>query len=219
LSPCDGILDAVNQLLWTGPADSDRVLVLAHGAGAPMDSPWMNDMAALLGDRGIRVARFEFAYMAARREGTRRPNPRAEAVLDEYRAIVDQLREHMDASPAIGGKSFGGRVASMIADELYAAGGIRGLVCLGYPFHPMGKPQQLRTAHLAELATPTLVCQGERDIMGTREEVAGYALSPAIDIFWAPDGDHDLKPRKASGHSFADNLAAAADAVARWWPL
>jgi predicted alpha/beta-hydrolase family hydrolase len=184
-----------------------------------MDSPWMNDMAALLGDRGIRVARFEFAYMAARREGTRRPNPRAEAVLDEYRAIVDQLREHMDASPAIGGKSFGGRVASMIADELYAASGLRGLVCLGYPFHPMGKPEQLRTAHLAELATPTLVCQGERDIMGTREEVAGYALSPAIDIFWAPDGDHDLKPRKASGHSFADNLAAAADAVARWWPL
>jgi predicted alpha/beta-hydrolase family hydrolase len=209
----------VNQLLWTGPADSDRVLVLAHGAGAPMDSPWMDDMAALLGDRGIRVARFEFAYMAARREGTRRPNPRAEAVLDEYRAIVDQLRARTDATPAIGGKSFGGRVASMIADELYAAGGIRGLVCLGYPFHPMGKPQQLRTAHLAELATPTLVCQGERDIMGTREEVAGYALSPSIDIFWAPDGDHDLKPRKASGHSFADNLAAAADAVARWWPL
>ncbi|GMA89781.1 alpha/beta hydrolase family protein [Homoserinibacter gongjuensis] len=209
----------MNQLLWTGPADSDRVLVLAHGAGAPMDSPWMDDMAALLGDRGIRVARFEFAYMAARREGTRRPNPRAEAVLDEYRAIVDQLRARTDATPAIGGKSFGGRVASMIADELYAAGGIRGLVCLGYPFHPMGKPQQLRTAHLAELATPTLVCQGERDIMGTREEVAGYALSPSIDIFWAPDGDHDLKPRKASGHSFADNLAAAADAVARWWPL
>src|SRR5690606_11748930 len=110
-------------------------------------------------------------------------------------------------------------VASMIADELYAAGGICGLVCLGYPFHPMGKPEQLRTAHLGELATPTLVCQGERDIMGTREEVGGYALSPAIEIFWAPDGDRDHKPRKASGHSFADNLAAAADAVARWWPL
>jgi len=204
----------VNQLLWTGPAAGDRVLVLAHGAGAPMDSPWMDDMAALLGERGVRVARFEFAYMAARRVGTRRPNPRAEAVLDEYRAVVAQLRQETGAAPAIGGKSFGGRVASMIADELYATGDIRGLVCLGYPFHPMGKPEQVRTAHLAELATPTLICQGERDVMGTRGEVAGYDLSPSIALAWSPDGDHDLKPRKASGHTFADNLAAAADAVA-----
>jgi predicted alpha/beta-hydrolase family hydrolase len=78
----------------------------------------------------------------------------------------------------------------------------------------MGKPEQLRTAHLAELATPTLICQGERDIMGARDEVAGYTLSPAIRIEWAPDGDHDLKPRKASGHTLEGNLAAAADAVA-----
>ena len=204
----------MTQLLWTGPAGSPRVLVLAHGAGAPMDSRWMDDMAALLGDRGIRVARFEFAYMAARREGVRRPNPRAEAVLDEYRAVVEQLRGETDAVPVIGGKSFGGRVASMIADEEHAAGRIRGLVCLGYPFHPMGKPEQLRTAHLARLATPTLVCQGERDVMGTREEVAGYELSPAIAFSWAADGDHDLTPRKASGHTLAGNLAAAADAVA-----
>jgi len=179
-----------------------------------MDSGWMNDFASLLADRGVRLARFEFAYMASRRNGVRRPNPRAEAVLDEYRAVLEQVRDETDAVPVIGGKSFGGRVASMIADEQFAAGAIRGLVCLGYPFHPMGKPEQLRTAHLAELATPTLICQGDRDIMGSRDEVAGYALSPAITIEWAPDGDHDLKPRKASGHSFAENLAAAADAVA-----
>jgi len=181
-----------------------------------MDSSWMNDFAQLLGDRNVRVARFEFAYMASRRDGIRRPNPRAEAVLDEYRAVVEQVHAETGGTPVIGGKSFGGRVASMVADELYAAGGIRGLVCLGYPFHPMGKPEQQRTAHLAELATPTLICQGERDIMGSRDEVAGYALSPAIRIEWAPDGDHDLKPRKASGHSFAENLAAAADAVDRY---
>ena len=205
----------VTALLWTGPADSSRVLVLAHGAGAPMDSGWMNDFAELLAERSVRVARFEFAYMASRRDGIRRPNPRAEAVLDEYRAVVAQVRAETDTIPVIGGKSFGGRVASMIADEQSAAGGIRGLVCLGYPFHPMGKPEQLRTAHLAALATPTLICQGERDIMGSRAEVEGYALSPAIRIAWAPDGDHDLKPRKASGHSFAENLAAAADEVDR----
>ena len=129
-------------------------------------------------------------------------------------ADVVEIVAETDAIPVIGGKSFGGRVASMIADEQHAAGAVRGLVCLGYPFHPMGKPEQLRTAHLAELATPTLICQGERDIMGSRAEVKGYALSPAIRIAWAPDGDHDLKPRKASGHSFAENLAAAAEATA-----
>ncbi|AYF97120.1 alpha/beta hydrolase family protein [Protaetiibacter intestinalis] len=203
----------MTSLLWTGP-EGPRVLVLAHGAGAPMDSGWMEQFATLLAERGVRLARFEFAYMAARRAGVRRPNPRAEAVLDEYREALAQLRAETDAVPVIGGKSFGGRVASMIADEQSAAGGIRGLVCLGYPFHPMGKPEQLRTAHLAHLETPTLVCQGERDIMGSREEVAAYTLSPAIELLWAPDGDHDLKPRKASGRTLTDNLAAAADAVA-----
>ena len=203
----------MTSLLWTGPATSDRVLVLAHGAGAPMDSPWMDDLAARLAERDVRVARFEFAYMAARRDGLRRPAPRAELARDEYRAAIAAVREETDAAPVIGGKSFGGRVASLLADELFAAGAIQGLVCLGYPFHPMGKAEQLRTAHLAELACPTLICQGERDVMGSREEVAGYTLSPAIDILWAPDGDHDLKPRKASGHTLAENLASVADAI------
>lgn len=203
----------MTSLLWTGPTDTARVLVLAHGAGAPMDSPWLEDLASLLGERGVRVARFEFAYMAARRAGVRKPAPKAELVQDEYREAIAAVRRETDAVPLIGGKSFGGRVASMIADEQFAAGAIRGLVCLGYPFHPMGKPAQLRTAHLAELACPTLICQGERDIMGSREEVASYSLSPAIDILWAPDGDHDLKPRKASGHSLAENLTTVADAI------
>lgn len=206
----------MTPLLWTGPADSDRVLVLAHGAGAAMDSPWMDRFAELLGERGIRVARFEFAYMAARRTGTRRPAPRAELVLEEYRAALEAVAAETDAVPAIGGKSYGGRVASMVADELHAAGRIRSLVCLGYPFHPMGKPEALRTAHLAESVTPTLICQGERDVMGSREEVECYTLSPAIRIEWAPGGDHELKPLKASGRTLADNLALAADAVARW---
>lgn len=204
----------MRTILWTGPASSDRVLVLGHGAGAPMDSPWLTDMADLLAQRGVRVARFEFAYMAARRDGTRKPAPKAELVLDEYRDVLAQVRSESDAVPLIGGKSFGGRVASLVADEQHAAGAIRGLVCLGYPFHPMGKPENLRTAHLAELACPTLICQGERDVMGSRDEVAGYSLSPAIELLWAPDGDHDLKPRKASGLTLADNLAAAADAIA-----
>ena len=94
---------------------------------------------------------------------------------------------------------------------------IAGLVCLGYPFHPPGRPEQLRTAHLATLATPTLICQGTRDIFGTREEVAAYALSPAIVIAWVEDGDHDLRPRKAvTGLSAAAQRQALAERVRAW---
>jgi len=108
-------------------------------------------------------------------------------------------------------------VASMAADELHAAGRIAGLLCLGYPFHPPGKPAQLRTAHLAGLATPTLICQGTRDAFGTRDEVAGYALSDRIELLWLEDGDHDLKPRKSvSGFTAADHLKTVAAAVSDW---
>lgn len=135
--------------------------------------------------------------------------------MPEYRDAVDQLRAR--GPLVIGGKSMGGRVASMVADELHAAGAIAGLLCLGYPFHPPGKPDQLRTAHLERLQTPALICQGARDPFGSREEVAGYALSDSLEIVWLEDGDHDLKPRKrVSGLSAADHLATVADAVVRW---
>jgi uncharacterized protein len=132
--------------------------------------------------------------------------------MDEYRAAVDALGS---TGPLIvGGKSMGGRVASMVADELLAKGRIAGLLCLGYPFHPPEKPHQLRTAHLADLKTPTLICQGTRDPFGTPDEVATYTLSPAIEMLWLEDGDHDLKPRKTiSGFSAADHLAAIASAA------
>jgi predicted alpha/beta-hydrolase family hydrolase len=201
------------DFLYDGPDDATVTLLLAHGAGAAMDSPWMTDVATLLAARAIRVARFEFGYMATRREGTRRPPPRAEAVAPEYLAAVDQV----DAVGRllIGGKSMGGRVASLVADELTAAGRIDGLVCLSYPFHPAQRPAQLRTAHLATLTTRTLICQGERDPLGSLDEVRGYDLSPAITTIWLGDGDHDLRPRTGlTGLRLRDNLAEAADAVA-----
>ncbi len=202
--------------MFDGPDDAPVTILLAHGAGAPMDSASMTATAMALAAAGFRVARFEFAYMAARRtaEG-RKPPPRAETLNPEYRAAVAELGAK---SPlVIGGKSMGGRVASMIADELLAAGKIAGLLCLGYPFHPPGKPEQLRTKHLTDLKTPTLICQGTRDEFGTREEVSGYALSDRIEILWLEDGDHDLKPRKSiSGFSAADHLKTMAEAVTKW---
>jgi hypothetical protein len=204
------------ELLVDGDPGAESTYVMAHGAGAAMDSAGMNALVAPIVSRGIRVVRFEFGYMAARREGVRRPPPRAESLAGEYRDAVAAVR---GAGPLgsllIGGKSMGGRVASLVADELADLGYIAGLVCLGYPFHPPEKPQQLRTAHLHELRVPTLICQGTRDPFGTREEVPGYGLSPAIEMHWLEDGDHDLRPRKAiSGRSYADNLGEAADAVA-----
>jgi predicted alpha/beta-hydrolase family hydrolase len=135
--------------------------------------------------------------------------------MPEYRAAVADL-----AAPGrlvVGGKSMGGRVASMVADELHGAGSVAGLLCLGYPFHPPGRPEQLRTKHLQALVTPALIVQGTRDVFGSREEVEGYSLSPAIRVLWLEDGDHDLKPRKGvSGFSAADHMASMAREVAAW---
>lgn len=204
------------EFLFDGPEDARVTIMLAHGAGAPMDSASMTATARALAAAGHRVARFEFGYMAARRTGTRKPPPRADTVIPEYVAAIDDLGP-TDGPLIIGGKSMGGRVASMAADAEFAAGRIAGLLCLGYPFHPPGRPTQLRTKHLAALACPTLICQGTRDEFGVPDEVAGYDLSPAIEVLWLEDGDHDLKPRKAiSGFTTAQHLKTIADAVTAW---
>lgn len=196
------------EFLFDGPADAAVTVVLAHGAGAPMDSPFMVAFAEGLAARGLRVARFEFPYMTQRRAtGKKRQPDRAPVLEATWLNVID----HLGANKlVIGGKSMGGRIASMVAD----AAGVRGLVCLGYPFHPPGKPEKTRTAHLAELRTPTLILQGTRDSLGNAEAVAGYTLSPAIRLHWLEDGDHGFKPRKASGRTKAGNWAEAIEALA-----
>jgi predicted alpha/beta-hydrolase family hydrolase len=185
-------------------------LILAHGAGAPMDSQWMAEMAERLAVRGVNVLRFEFPYMAQRRldGGKRPPNPQP-VLLECWREVVGEVRRHVAGPIAIGGKSMGGRMASLLADEL----GVDALVCLGYPFYAAGKPEKPRVAHLAHVKTPTLIVQGERDALGNREAVEAYTLSPAIEVHWLVAGDHDLKPLKASGFSHTQHLEAAADRI------
>ncbi len=204
------------RFLIQGPSNSSVTILLAHGAGAPMDSASMTAAADALASQGFRVARFEFGYMRARRtSGERKPPPKAETLNPEYGAAINEIGN--TERLIIGGKSMGGRVASMIADNLYAESKVAGLLCLGYPFHPPGKPDQLRTQHLKALKTPALICQGTRDEFGTREEVSGYQLSDSIEILWLEDGDHDLKPRKTiSGFSTADHLATMAQMVRAW---
>ncbi|NKK71927.1 alpha/beta hydrolase [Rhizobium leguminosarum bv. viciae] len=206
----------LDRFLLQGPQNARFTILLAHGAGAPMDSSSMTAAANALAGVGFRVARFEFAYMAARRtsEG-RKPPPRAETLNPEYEAAIAELGA--SGPLIIGGKSMGGRVASMVADDLHRRGKVAGLLCLGYPFHPPGQPEKLRTGHLTGLTTPALICQGTRDEFGTRDEVPGYDLSDRIEILWLEDGDHDLKPRKTiSGFSSADHLSTMAEAVKAW---
>jgi len=201
--------------LHKGPAVAPATILLAHGAGAAMDSPGMTLIAEALSNGGLAVVRFEFAYMAARRTGKRTPPPRADRVMPEYYAAVEALDTSRPI--VIGGKSMGGRVASMVADDLHAEGLVLSLLCLGYPFHPVNKPDALRTDHLKHLKTPTLIFQGTRDPFGTEDEVPGYDLSPAIQVRWLPDGDHDLKPRKrVSGLSHTDYMATMAKETAVW---
>ena len=196
--------------LIDGPAAAAATLLLAHGAGAPMDSPFMAAIATGLAQRGWRVVRFEFPYMARARVTGRRGGPDRLPTLEQ--AFREQVALESEERPLlIGGKSLGGRVASLLVDELAASAGVRGCLCFGYPFHPPGRPQQLRTAHLMNLRTPTLILQGERDSFGRREEVEAYSLAKAVELVWLPTGDHSFRPTRSSGLSEAENWAAAVD--------
>ncbi len=196
------------DLLIDGPDAAPLTVALAHGAGAAMDTPFMSAFAQGLAGHGCRVVRFEFPYMAERRtSGMKRPPDRANVLQDTWRAVIAELGPER---LVIGGKSMGGRVASLLADGAH----VRGLVCLGYPFHAMGKPDQPRIEHLLEIATPTLILQGTRDSMGGSDKVPGYGLSSAVHLHWLEDGDHGFKPRKASGRTEARNWAEGIEAVA-----
>jgi predicted alpha/beta-hydrolase family hydrolase len=204
------------EFRFNGPENAPMTLALAHGANSFMDTEFMNAFAEGLVVQGrarLRVARFEFPYMTARRKDGRRRPPNPESVLLEAwrQAIAALGAERL----VIGGKSLGGRMASMVADET----GVRALVCLGYPFHPQDKPEKLRVAHLTTLKTPTLIVQGTRDPFGTEDEVSRYPLSSSVALHWIEDGDHNLAPRKSSGRgvgwAWTEAISAIGDFLGR----
>jgi predicted alpha/beta-hydrolase family hydrolase len=195
------------ELLINGPAQASRTIILAHGAGVGMNNEFMDTFSKGLAERDIRVVRFEFPYMSIRRKtGKRRPPDREPILRETWLRVIESLGAE---GLVIGGKSMGGRIASLIADEADVAG----LVCLGYPFHPSGKPDKLRTGHLYTIKTPTLIVQGQRDPLGNKAEVTGYELSKKIKIHWLPDGDHSFKPRKVSGRTLEENFVDAIEVI------
>jgi predicted alpha/beta-hydrolase family hydrolase len=193
-----------------GDADASVVLVLGHGAGSGMDSEFMVAFASGLAKHGLRVVRFNFPYIEA---GRRTPD-RAPVLEATVAAVAAQFRD--DAERLIlGGKSMGGRIASQAVSQGLAADG---LVFLGYPLHPPGKPDRLRTQHLESLSIPMLFVEGTRDPFCPLETLAGVRqrLGAPTSLVVIDDGDHSFKVRKSSGRSTADAWSHAIDAVAAW---
>ncbi|WP_166113119.1 alpha/beta family hydrolase [Pseudoalteromonas sp. Z9A5] len=181
--------------------------IFAHGAGAGSDSDFMQNMATLLSDQGIDVGLFDFEYMQiAKQTNKRRPPERAPKLLSYYEQVLSQAQPNLPLF--IGGKSMGGRMASMLACSTEHP--VLGVLAFGYPFHPPGKPEKLRTDHFADIVCPFLVLQGERDTFGTREELATLPMPKQPQYIWLTDGDHSLKPRKKSGITEQQNRETAA---------
>jgi predicted alpha/beta-hydrolase family hydrolase len=204
-------------LLWTLPngTATGRIL-LAHGAGAGQDSPFLQRLAEALAEAGLAVARFEFAYMAARRTGgKKRPPPKADNLVPEYHAAIAAFlaAEGPEGPALIAGKSMGGRVAVMAA-ETPLPEAIAGVVAFGYPFHPQGFSGEDRSLWrlpaLVAARLPVLLCQGERDEFGAAHEMEGLDLPDHVSIQWIEDGSHDFGPRGQSPATLKSNLIAAA---------
>lgn len=187
--------------------------IFAHGAGAGSDSDFMQHVAALISEQGVDVGLFDFEYMQiAKQTGKRRPPERAPKLLTYYEQVLTHAQPKLPLF--IGGKSMGGRMASMLACTTKQP--IKGVIAFGYPFHPPGKPDKLRTEHFADIPCPFLVLQGERDTFGTREELKTLAMPKQPDYVWLADGDHSLKPRKKSGITELENRQIAASSTAQF---
>ena len=199
-----------------GPSNGPLFL-FTHGAGAPCDSVFMQTVALGLAEQGICVVRFNFDYMQMRIEtGSRRPPERAPKLIKQFEEKIKTLSNQNKRGMVIGGKSMGGRMASLVAsmfDENQLSE-VKGVACLGFPFHPSGKLDKLRIDHFPLVKQKQLIIQGTRDKLGSFEEVDGYQLSDEIEWLWLEDGDHDFKPRVKSGFTQQIHLETAIQKLA-----
>ena len=190
---------------------SKVVLILAHGAGAPADSTFMEDLSAALEREGIGTIRFEFPYMQKRRkDGKKRPPDREPVLLEYFSGVIDRVRAELGSTSLIlvGGKSMGGRMASILASR---RDDIDGVICFGYPFHPPGKLDRWRTAHFRDLNCPILVLQGTRDPFGKPDELEDHQQElEAIDLRWLEGGNHDFQTLKSQPQTQSELIAQAA---------
>ena len=190
--------------------------ILAHGAGAPSNSEWMEILTKTIKSRSknqIEVHRFNFDYMERRlKENKKYPPDRMPKLLQKWQEVI---KHHIGKKNLfIGGKSMGGRSASLLDFERFKE--VKGIVNFGFPFHAPGKPPGDRINHLKELSVPCLINQGERDPMGNIEDIKSYELSGNISLNYLADGNHDLKPRVKSGKTLESNINEAVDEMIRF---
>jgi uncharacterized protein len=208
--------DAISALVYATPATADVSLILGHGAGTGQNSAFMVKFATALALRGIETITFNFAYTEAGRRVPDR-NDRLEAA---WRRMIAAYRDGevgaLARRLAIGGKSMGGRIASQVAAA--DGDGLAGLVFLGYPLHPPGRPEKLRSAHLPQIRAPMLFVQGSRDTFGTPDELAPIlkSLHAPAELCVIDDGDHSFKVRKSAPLSQSAVFDFILDTVERW---
>lgn len=208
---------AVKEFLVNSPRKNLKgIFLLAHGAGKGAANPFLETIAQGVINSGVRVVRFNFPYMEGMLQTGKRKSPNSGRVLRKcFSDVISHCIEIEQVAAKyiiVGGKSMGARTASMIADK-HQVGGV---VCLSYPFHPPRKMEPLRITHLQTIQTPTLICQGERDPNGRREEVQQFSLSKSVQFHWLADGDNNFIPRKISGRSQQENMADAIEAINRF---
>ena len=188
----------------------DYLFILTHGAGAGIESDFMKGMVRDLNKSGLQTIAFNFPYMKIMEEtAKRRPPDRMPKLIQAFKEQLEfYQKEYPKKKLVIGGKSMGGRVASLVASEIDKAkdNSISACICLGFPFHPPKKLDKYRGDHLSKLNTPTLILQGERDTFGTRAEIDSYSLSNSVTVNYIPDGDHSFKPRVRTGYTMEQNL-------------
>jgi len=195
---------------YPAAAAPSALLVLAHGAGAGQKHPFMVATAQGLAARGVDVVTFDFPYMAARRGAPDRP-----PILEQaFRDVVGAATAWSRATRLfIGGKSMGGRMATHLGAQ--GLDGLQGIIVLGYPLHPPGKPQQLRIEHLPSIAAPVLIVQGERDVFGSPAELAPHVerMKADVTVHAIAGGDHSLIPRSTKGKGVHDGIL---DVIVEW---
>ena len=207
---------SVTALLYSASARERAgiTLILGHGAGAGQSSPFRVSFATELASRGLDAVTFNFFYMEHRRGGPDKSD-KLEAC---WRAVIETVRAHKKLKRnklAIGGKSMGGRIASQVAAA--GVGDLAGLVFLGYPLHPPGNPEKLRSQHLPLIKCPMLFIQGSRDTFGTEDELRPIAKKlPLATLHIIAGGDHSLKVPKSAGITQQDLYASVQDEIVRW---
>ncbi len=225
MTPTEHVIAVTAQAVVTSrhfPASdvpARAILVLAHGAGADQRHQFIVNTAAALAGRGVDVVTFNFLYTEQRR----RAPDRAPVLEQTWAAVVDDVAARMppEARLVVGGKSMGGRIASQVLaarPDTPAWSRVSGLVLLGYPLHPPGRPDQPRTGHLPAIAAPILLVQGTRDAFGTRDEIEPVftELPTRVDCEFVEGGDHSFAVPKSSGRSATDVMNGVYDRVAGW---